>query len=120
MIKEAALLAAEQRGFDGHGQDGLVGYLRRQAWVEPVAFMGLLGKIMPQQVEIDYNQPVITAIEYVVVDPSNNSEREPIKAIPHRPSLPRRVLDLDPEDVVEIEIVDDDKPAAGNRRRRSN
>ena len=40
-------MAAEQTGFDGKGLDGLQGYLRQVAQSEPRAFMGLLGKVLP-------------------------------------------------------------------------
>src|SRR5215204_5717630 len=43
-LKEAILLAADQADMDG-----VVGYLRRQAITNPVAFMGLLGKVLPLQ-----------------------------------------------------------------------
>jgi hypothetical protein len=44
-LKEAILLAAERAG----DEEGVVGYLHRQAIANPVAFMGLLGKVLPLQ-----------------------------------------------------------------------
>src|SRR5215831_18852756 len=41
---------------DALNEAGGVAYLRRQADENPVAFMGLLGKILPQRIES--NQPV--------------------------------------------------------------
>jgi hypothetical protein len=42
-LKDAILEAAEQAG----GEDGIVGYLVAQALANPVAFMSLLGKVLP-------------------------------------------------------------------------
>jgi hypothetical protein len=44
-LKEAILLAAERAG----DKEGVVGYLHRQAITNPVAFMGLLSKVLPLQ-----------------------------------------------------------------------
>lgn len=46
-LKEALLEAATKAG----GKDGLVGYLYKQAKEEPRAFLPLLGKVLPLQVE---------------------------------------------------------------------
>jgi hypothetical protein len=42
-LKDAILAAAEAEG----GEEGLTGYLRTLARDEPVAFAGLLGKVLP-------------------------------------------------------------------------
>jgi hypothetical protein len=42
-LKEAILAAAEESG----GPEGLVGYLKTLATTQPVAFAGLLGKVLP-------------------------------------------------------------------------
>ena len=47
MLKDAVLQAAQEAG----GEGGMVGYLTRQASENPAAFMSLLGKILPTQVE---------------------------------------------------------------------
>lgn len=44
LLKEAILMAAENAD-----EAGLVGYLEKQALANPVAFMGLLGKVLPMQ-----------------------------------------------------------------------
>jgi hypothetical protein len=49
-LKEAILLAAEATGYDGKGQDGLVGYLKHVAAEDVKAFSSLLGKVLPLQV----------------------------------------------------------------------
>lgn len=47
MLKDAVLEAAAKAG----GKAGLVGYLQTQANTNPTAFMSLLGKAMPLQVQ---------------------------------------------------------------------
>jgi len=47
MLKDAVLEAAAKAG----GKAGLVGYLQRQADDNPTAFLSLLGKAMPLQVQ---------------------------------------------------------------------
>lgn len=47
LLKDAILQAAEAAG----GEAGLVGYLTLQATENPAAFMSLLGKVMPMQLE---------------------------------------------------------------------
>lgn len=69
-LKEAILLAAEEVGQDGAGEDGLKGYLKRVATEDVKAFAGLLGKVLPMQVagtDADGNP---TAIQINIVRPS--------------------------------------------------
>lgn len=47
LLKDAILQAAEKAGDKG----GMVGYLHKQARENPTAFMTLLGKVLPMQVE---------------------------------------------------------------------
>lgn len=51
LIREAVLEAADNVGSDGKGKGGMVGYLEKRALDQPQAFMGLLGRAMPMQVE---------------------------------------------------------------------
>tara|TARA_R100001086_G_scaffold211289_1_gene127189 strand:+ start:1743 stop:2027 length:285 start_codon:yes stop_codon:yes gene_type:complete len=51
LIKDAVIEAAEIVGADGEGKDGLVGYLQKRAEDQPQAFMGMLSRIIPTQVE---------------------------------------------------------------------
>ena len=71
LLKEAILKAAQQAG--GGGDEGLVKYLTDQAKETPAAFMSLLGKVLPLQVQGDEDNPVqhIVKIERVVVRPSD-------------------------------------------------
>jgi GNAT superfamily N-acetyltransferase len=56
LLKDAVLEAADIAG----GKAGLVGYLALQARENPVAFMGLLGKLIPSQIAADVTQSVAT------------------------------------------------------------
>jgi hypothetical protein len=49
-LKEAILAAAEAVGADGEGSEGLTGYLKKVAKEDVKAFSGLLGKVLPLQV----------------------------------------------------------------------
>lgn len=51
LLKDAILEAAELAG----GHEGLVGYLKQQAIDNPGPFMGLLGKVLPVQVNAKVN-----------------------------------------------------------------
>ncbi len=59
MLKEAIIQAASDAG----GGDGLVGYLREQATMNPGPFMGLLGKVLPLQISDDTNGDIKVVIE---------------------------------------------------------
>lgn len=48
-IKDAIMLAAEEEGQDGEGKDGLKGYMRKMAQEDMKAFAGLLGKVLPTE-----------------------------------------------------------------------
>ena len=70
VLKEAILMAAEQRGSDGFGKDGLSGYCQFLAEKQPRAFAQLLGKVLPIQVALtsfaksvhEYTDAELTAI----------------------------------------------------------
>ena len=51
LLKEAIMMAAELEGFDNHGKDQLVGFLRRVAREDLRSFVMLLGRVLPLQVE---------------------------------------------------------------------
>ncbi|MCW5678440.1 MAG: hypothetical protein KIT65_10900 [Xanthobacteraceae bacterium] len=57
-LKDAILLAAEQRGEDGKGKNGLTGYLKFLANDEPKAFASLLGRVLPLQVTGENDGPL--------------------------------------------------------------
>jgi hypothetical protein len=53
-LREAILAAADEAG----GEGGVQAYLLMQAKINPVAFMGLLGKILPTQLSGEGGGPV--------------------------------------------------------------
>jgi hypothetical protein len=65
LLKDAILQAAEKAG----DKKGVVGYLTQQAKENPVAFMGLLGKVMPLQVEGPEGKPLLAGLTVTIVDP---------------------------------------------------
>jgi hypothetical protein len=54
LLKDSILLAAADAG----GKDGLRGYLRQQAIANPVAYLQLLGKVLPTQVSGPGGEPL--------------------------------------------------------------
>ena len=50
----------------GGGEEGLVGYLALQARENPVAFMGLLGKLVPSQIAAEVTQSVATVTDEIM------------------------------------------------------
>ena len=60
LLKDAILKAAETAG--GGEPDGLVNYLVVQARQNPVAFMTLLGKVLPTQVSDEKGGNIIVEI----------------------------------------------------------
>lgn len=52
LLRDAIAEAAELAG----GKEGLVGYLKKQAIAHPAAFIGLLGKVLPLQVQAQANK----------------------------------------------------------------
>lgn len=66
-LKDAILTAAEKAG----GTSGLVGYLQSQARANPVAFMSLLGKVLPMQVTGDPANPIVHTVRREIVRPGD-------------------------------------------------
>ena len=65
LLKDAILAAAEKAG-----KGDIVAYLERQAEENPVAFLGLFGRVLPLQIQGDRDNPlVISRVEYVIIDP---------------------------------------------------
>ena len=65
LLKDTILEAATRAG-----KGDIVAYLERQAEENPVAFLGLLGRVLPLQLQGDSDNPlVISRVEYVIVDP---------------------------------------------------
>ena len=64
LLKDAILKAAETAG--GGEPDGLVNYLVVQARQNPVAFMTLLGKVLPMQVSGEDDKDIRITIRQIV------------------------------------------------------
>jgi hypothetical protein len=83
-LKQAILQAAEDVGQDGKGQDGLLGYLRRQAVENPPAYMVLLGKVLPSTLTADPDSEGPLVVEIVKFRYSEDDPR-----VVNDPSYPR-------------------------------
>jgi len=69
LLKDAILTAATDAG-NKTGEGGLVSYLTQQAEENPVAFMGLLGKVLPLQIAGDADEPVrVHQVTRVIIEP---------------------------------------------------
>lgn len=75
-LKDAILKAAELTGNDGEGKDGLIGYLQRVAAKDIKAFSGLLGKVLPIQVQGDPDAPLIPGSITFIVKQQPNSQNK--------------------------------------------
>ena len=62
LLKDAILKAAEQAGNDIEDKAGMVAYLKKQAQEQPVAFMSLLGKVLPMQIQGDADNPLVLKV----------------------------------------------------------
>lgn len=67
MLKEALLIAANEAG--GGGQDGLVNYLTQCALKYPTAFLPLLGRVLPLQIQDETGSRVeVAVVRHVIID----------------------------------------------------
>ena len=76
VLKDAILFAAEQAG----GKDGIDGYLKMLAIDYPVAFMGLLGKVLPLQVTGADGGPIQTQeVKHIDASRLTQAERDTLR-----------------------------------------
>ena len=76
-LKDAILRAATEEG-----NGSLTAYLRRQAREQPAAFMSLLSKVLPLQLQNDRDNPsAITQVVHLVVDTREQAEMIELPAI---------------------------------------
>lgn len=59
LLKDAILQAAEAAG----GEGGIVGYLTLQAHENPAAFLSLIGKVLPMQINATHEGSVSIVVE---------------------------------------------------------
>lgn len=69
LLKDAIISAAVKAG----DKKGLVGYLTTQATENPVAFLTLLGKVLPLQVTGAGGGPVRTVVQIQLVGPNDHA-----------------------------------------------
>jgi hypothetical protein len=72
LLKDAILQAAEEAG----GKGGLVGYLTLQARKHPAAFLALIGRVLPLQMQSrDPNEQIVIEIVYRQRDSDRNEPK---------------------------------------------
>ena len=77
LLKDTILDAAQRAG-----KGDIVAYLERQAEENPVAFLALLGRVLPLQVQNDRDNPVaITSVTYHIVDTREQAEMIELSAL---------------------------------------
>jgi hypothetical protein len=83
LLKDAIIRAADlEGGGNGADHDGLIRWLRKQARTHPVAFMGLLAKVIPLQIQAHSLQAI--SVEIVKRDTQQSTGRPPL-TIEHSP-----------------------------------
>jgi hypothetical protein len=70
LLKDAILEAADKAG----GREGLVGYLTQQAKRHPQTFLGLLGRVLPLQVQSSGENSVRFTIRHIVDGGERNGQ----------------------------------------------
>jgi hypothetical protein len=63
-LKEAVITAAELEGFNGEGQDKLIGFLRAVARRDLRSFCALLGRVIPVQMQEEQTRDVRVEVTY--------------------------------------------------------
>lgn len=67
LLKDAIIQAATEAG----DKEGLVGYLRQQARLNPGPFMTLLGKVLPMQVTGEGGAPLVPILNVTIAPPGS-------------------------------------------------
>jgi hypothetical protein len=92
LLKDAVILAAELEGYDGKGQDQMVGFLRRVIRDDFHGFVGLLARSMLNQETRASSNDVSVEVTYRSVDEvrrelaSRGIDMEVVTRILHRPA----------------------------------
>jgi hypothetical protein len=63
-LKEAVITAAELEGYNGEGQDKLIGFLRMVARRDLRSFCSLLGRVIPVQMQEEQTRDVRVEVTY--------------------------------------------------------
>ena len=83
LLKDAIIQAAEEAG----GEGGMVAYLTKQAKKHPAAFLGLIGRVLPLQVQDRGARPQIIV---EIVRHKSGRRAEAGRARRHRPTRKRQ------------------------------
>jgi hypothetical protein len=78
LLKDCILMAGEQAG----GKEGMTGYLRQQAIENPVAFMALLGRVLPTQIAADPDQIIVEIRRFTDEDGQITASPQPALPAP--------------------------------------
>ena len=112
-LKHRILNGAAEHGYDGEGAGGLDGYLRMCAERYPKAYLHLVGKLVPLQVDNKHSGAVIGAVNVISVPTDRYLSHEDIERLRAAPQL-----DHEPRQPNVIEIApqrsDDDEPPPDN------
>jgi hypothetical protein len=76
LLRDAIIQAAEEAG----GKDGIVGYLTQQAKKHPAAFLALIGRVLPLQVQ---GRGATEQIVVQIVHRPRYSDRDEPKLVEH-------------------------------------
>ena len=97
-LKQGIVGAAAEVGYDGKGTGGLQGYLKYLAEDYPKQFVGLLGRVIPLQINASPGA-FIGAVNIVGVPPDRYLSAEQVKALqpPEEPAIIDGVQVIEPE-----------------------
>jgi hypothetical protein len=105
-LKEAVITAAELEGYNGEGQDKLIGFLRMVARRDLRSFCALLGRIIPVQVQEEQTRDVRVEVTYRSIDEVRNELESRGISIDVVHSLlyqPPEIIDVEAQEVEEVE-----------------
>lgn len=106
LLKECLVMAAELEGMDRKGKDELVGFLRHLARKDIKSFAGLLGRIIPFEIE---SRNISVEVTYRSVE---EVQRE-MASRGISPELMQSLLEyhpvIDHEGAEDIEVIEDDR-----------
>jgi hypothetical protein len=105
-LKNGLLTAAINLGRDGYGEGGLVGYCEFLGLYHPKAFAGLLGKLLPLQVNADVNNAVVGEVRVISVPAGCYLSAEQIAKMNPAAPLIDQAPQLEPERFEKLAEVD--------------
>jgi hypothetical protein len=112
MLKDAILTAATLEGSDTKGYGGLVGFLRQASRTEPAAFLTLMGKVLPLQINAKVQAEMTVTGKYGKTDIKTMTLEQKQQALQEILGLTRPLLSKSKEDVVDGEFTEVTREAA--------